>query len=49
MLGNHIHSDQGNAIMRCCHGGKDVVNYDVAQTAGMTKTRGDQFSHMGGV
>ena len=26
-----------------------MVNYDVAQTAGMAKTRGDQFSHISGV
>ena len=31
------------------HDGKGMVNYDVAQTAGMTKTRGDQFSHISGV
>ena len=30
-----------------CHmmGRKDMVNYDEAQTTGMAKTRGDEFSH----
>ena len=31
------------------HGRKGMVNYDVTQTAGMVKTRGDQFSHIIGV
>ena len=31
------------------HDGKGSAKYDVTQTAGMAKTKGDQFSHIGGV
>ena len=35
--------------LRYVHDGKGMENYDVAQTAGMAKTRGDHFSHISGI